>query len=111
MATPQNPTRNPKNLWGVGQVGEVVASRATNSLSLALVQLRHHHLDNCGDQTGGSVSIQAEDQSCSCKSAVLQGFCFKGKVHTKFYLKNSRAWSPSHRVHHVTRHSALAGEP
>ena len=109
--TPEPHQEPPKPLGSRTSLGEAVASRATNSLSLAFVQPRHHHLDNHGGQMGGSVSIQAEDQSCSCNSAVLQGFCFKGKAHTKFYLKNSRDWSPSHSVHHVTRHSARAGEP
>lgn len=54
VATPQNPTRNPQNLTGSGtSLGEAAALQATNSLSLALVQPRHCHLDNRGGQMGG----------------------------------------------------------
>lgn len=42
---------------------------------------------------------------CSRTSAVLQGFPFRGKVHTNYFLKNGGASSPARLIRHTAGHS------
>lgn len=77
--TPEPHQEPPKPLGSGTSLGEAVAPRATNSLSLALVQPRHRHLDKRGGRMGGSVSIQAEDQSCFCNLLSCRDFALKEK--------------------------------